>query len=327
MRKKWALVCLIASAAVGTSGRAADYVGACDGSAVAMIDPLTFVTVSDEEPVLKIYPLNGGTDLQTRRTLLSSSLGFDPKDEGDIEAAAKIGNTVYWIASLGSGKKGGAEPSRRRFFATRVGDKGQLTVLGTPASRASQALFETLVHDPALAPYHLEEAALLPPKSPGALNIEGLAPNGKDGVLIGFRNPTSGPDANAILVDLINPEQVVLGTHAPTLARVIMLDLGRRGIRDIAYRPAHKDYLVLAGAIDEVQNFAIYRWSGDISQKPIKLDADFQGTGPEALVELDDGRLLVLSDDGELKNADGVPCKKLPEGQKHFRGIIISKPD
>jgi hypothetical protein len=293
-----------------------------------MVAPDRFATISDEEPTIRTYPLSGGNDIPARRLAIDSPLSLSADEEGDFEAAATIGDTIYWIASLGSGRDGGSEPSRRRFFATRIVAGGTLVLLGSLESRRSNALFDALVHDPKLAAYDLAHGALLPPKSPKALNIEGLSADGKGGLLIGFRNPLAGTLGKALLVTLANPAQVVAGTQAPVLSQAVTIPLGGRGVRDIVYRPRQGDFLILAGAIDERRNFALYRWTGDQNQYPKQLPIDFGDLNPEALTVLSDGRLLFLSDDGEVKASPGAKtCKKVPDALKQFRALIKPSPD
>lgn len=322
---KFGLILAAIACAAGAAPAANEqvYTGSCDGSAIAMIGSDRFVTVSDEDPVLRTYPIGGGSDVPSRRVDLRSSLDLHPDEEGDFEAAARIGDTIYWIASFGSGKHGGEEKSRRRFFGTKVSLDGRLTVLGNARSRSDTTLFDVLTRDPRLAGYKLAEGALLPPKSANALNIESLAANGHGGLLIGFRNPLAGNGAKAIVITLANPAQVVAGTQKPILLGVTEIKLGGRGVRDMIFRPQRNDYLIVAGAIDETRDFAIYRWTGIATDEPTKLSVDLGSLNPEALAVFNDGHLLLLSDDGEQAAPDGdKTCKKLPLAQRHFRAMI-----
>lgn len=324
---------LLAAVLVSTASAPAQadvhvFTGSCDGSAIAMLGPDLFATVSDEEAMIRIFRLEGGSDIAKSRLPVGSPLGLTSDQEGDFEAAARVGDTIYWIASFGSGKDGGAEPSRRRFFATHVAADGLLSLIGTSSSRRGSGLFDALIFDPKLASYDLGHAALLPPKTANALNIEGLAADGEGGLVIGLRNPLAGTPGKALLVTLANPAQVIAGTQAPVLSRVATISLGGRGIRDLVFRPGHKDFLILAGAIDETRDFALFQWSGDPNEKPKELPNDFGDLNPEALTILEDGRLLFLSDDGEVKPIPaGKTCKKLPDAQKQFRGLISQAPD
>jgi len=65
-----------------------------------------------------------------------------------------------------------------------------------------------------------EEASHLAPKTPGALNIEGLCATPDHKLLIAFRNPL--PQSKALLIPLENPEQVI-ALHLGSPHRVYML--------------------------------------------------------------------------------------------------------
>ena len=96
------------------------YTGAYDGSAAVAIDTNRFVAASDEDSTLRIYRRDtGGKPLQ--QINLSSFLEVEPRlPETDIEAAARIGNRVFWISSHGRNKNGKEKTSRHRFFATDI---------------------------------------------------------------------------------------------------------------------------------------------------------------------------------------------------------------
>jgi hypothetical protein len=125
------------------------------------------------------------------------------------------------------------------------------------------------------------------------------------------------------------------------LGQVVSLDLGGRGVRDLAWSQAHNSYLIIAGPRkddDEHPNFAIYKWSGDDHAKPTSIDTftDFKPSDhfhPEAVVPLLERsgtgfsfskKVLVLSDDGTRPMSDGKDCnrKHRPDAEKQFRGVI-----
>src|SRR5882672_6181940 len=165
-----------------------EYRGMCDASAAVALDVNSFVVASDEDNVLRIYRRDQPTPVQT--VDLTAFLNADDR-ETDIEAAAAIGNRIFWITSHGRNRKGKDRPARQRLFATDIAQRGGILTV-VPAGYAYGRLLGDLVSAPQLARYRLGEASTLPPKTPGALNIEGLAatPDGK--LLIGFRNPVPG---------------------------------------------------------------------------------------------------------------------------------------
>jgi hypothetical protein len=122
---------------------------------------------------------------------------------------------------------------------------------------------------------------------------------------------------------------------------VVTLDLGKRGIRDIAWSPAHHAYLIEAGqAKDEKPGagFALFTWDGTGSPREIEalrgvldVNPDFH---PEAVVPLlersgdalkPSKRVLIVSDDGTRPLPSGKNCKskKVSEAEKSFRAVIL----
>jgi hypothetical protein len=309
------------------------FTGSCDGSGVAMIDTGRIVTISDEENILRIYPLAGGRDDPGRRLDIGRSLGI--LKEGDFEAGARIGNIIYWIGSFGANVDGQAEASRRRLLAVTVSPGGSLAFAGA----APATLFDVVVKD-VLAPFGFATAGSLPPKAKGGLNIEGLAPTPDGDLLLGFRNPLvtpasgqpkaivarlSAPHALMRLNDTDAARPVGRRTPSPRIRSVELLDLGGRGIRDIAFRAKQSDYFILAGAINGARNFALYRWGGGRS-RPVRIKAAFGDLMPEGMSVLPDGRLLVLSDD-DSRAAGLGRCKDLPANRGSFRGEILTIAD
>jgi hypothetical protein len=200
-----------------------------------------------------------------------------------------------------------------------AGDRITLAGVGTPY----RDLLKDLEEDPDLDEFKLDKAAEKAPEDEDGLNIEGLAATPRGHLLIGFRNPIR--KGRALLVPLENPDEVIRGRRA-RLGEPITLDLGKRGVRSIEYRPAEQEYLIVAGAYDDRRDFRLYRWSGNPDDDPERVrGVDFGGLNPEALFFARDGdrsRVLVLSDDGGLL-IDGQECKDLDEGDWRFRSARV----
>jgi hypothetical protein len=116
-----------------------------------------------------------------------------------------------------------------------------------------------MFQDERLKKYELEKAEKLAPKEEGGLNIEGLTatPNGE--LLIGFRNPI--PGGKALILPLTNPLDLIQKPETEVNAifgEPIELDLGGLGIRSIEYWQVYQVYLIIAGAYDGSDQFALY---------------------------------------------------------------------
>lgn len=287
----------------------------CDASAAVALDKDHFVVADDELNVLRVY--KRGEAASIAQVDVSSFLGTKSDKESDIEGAARIGNKIFWISSHGTNKEGKVQDRRRRLFATKIveGAVPSLRVVGKPYS----GLVADLSADPRLAKYGLTEAATKPPKSKGALNIEGLADTADGKLLLGFRNPLPGD--KALVVPIENPQEVIAGASAK-LGSPIEIKLGGRGIRSIERVGA--SYLIVAGPIDVNGSFDLYRWSGDPKDDPtIVANAGLSGLNPEALFAIPDTvEVQILSDDGTVK-IGGLECKDANRASQSFRSLTV----
>src|SRR5688572_12566541 len=237
----------------GDAEPVAVFVGLCDASAAAPIDTERFIVADDEDNVLRVFDRSGGAALsQADVSEFLGNLGKKNPKEADLEAAAQLGDHVFWIASHGRNSKGKEAPERQRLFATKTtvsGNKVEITAVGKPYHLL---LKDLITHGP-LASWELGKAAELAPKAPGGLITEGLAGTPEGHLLIGFRSPVQ--EGKALIVPLQNPLQVLAG-EAAKFGDPIALDLQGRGIRSI--ERVGSRYVIIAGA------------TGD-SQEPAKL--------------------------------------------------------
>ena len=167
----------------------------------------------------------------------------------------------------------------------------------------------------------------LAPKNKG-LNIEGLVyypPN--DSLLIGLRNPlfTAG---RAIIFELKNPAEVIDKKQSPVFGHTMLWDLKGRGIRGMEYSGYHKQYFILAGAIDDETSPALYHWDGNFNSAPVMLyqwPPSTPSFTPEGIATAPDtGRLWIFSDDGsvEVKVGSASECM---EGELLANGRCLNK--
>jgi hypothetical protein len=159
------------------------------------------------------------------------------------------------------------------------------------------------------------------PLTEGAVNIEGMTAAADGTLWIGFRSPL--PEGKAILVRLLNPNQVLDGAPAK-FASPRLLDLGGLGIRSLSSH--HGSYLAVAGPAQRKGVFRLVRFDEHGLVRPV-AGAEFEGFSPEGLFT-PEGRdeILVLSDDG-IRDVNGRACKKLADrSQKRFRGLWMKLP-
>lgn len=286
------------------------FTGACDASgAVALVGHRVLVA-DDEDNQLRIYDAAApGPPIAVIDTALADPGG----KEMDLEAAARIGDRIYWLASHGRKKSGKPAPSRLRLFATDVVG-GRLSFVGT----AYAGLVEDLAALPGL---NLAAAAALSPSAEGGLNIEGLDATASGQLLLGFRSPLV--DGRALVVPIENPAAVVESGARAVLGAPAMLDLGGRGVRAMEWDG--RQHWIIAGATGAVRIPArLYRWNGRGAPRWVET-VRFGPLNPEAVARVGD-RLLVLSDDGE-RRFGGRACKKLKDSAaRRFRGTWLGPP-
>lgn len=276
--------------------------GACDASGAAWGPDGRLWIADDERNILRSWAATGGEPGAT----LDLGLGAD---EADLEAAATVGDRIWWIGSHGRNKNGKERPARQVLLTTDASGR----VLGRTG-----ALLPALLALPELGPA-LRAAEPNPPKENG-ISIEGLAADGQD-LWMGFRSPLA-TDGRAWVVKLTAPGDALNGTIG--LEAPLRLDLGGRGVRSMDWDPARKAWWIVAGPPGKGGDFALYRWDGQASA-PARVDVDVDGLGVEGLVVAPDGRLLVLADDG-TRPVGGVECKEAPEAQRSFRARWLTPP-
>ncbi|MET4121082.1 hypothetical protein ABIB85_007512 [Bradyrhizobium sp. JR1.5] len=324
---------LLCGPAIAADSDITTYREMCDASASVALDANHFVVADDEMNVLRVY--RRGQPSSVAQVDLSKFLGTKPDKESDLEGAARVGNTIFWISSHGTNSEGKVQDRRRRFFATEV-----IPGSSPPTLRPLGKPYSTLVDDLAkLSQYKLGEAATIPPKTFGALNIEGLAEGVNGNLLIGFRNPL--PGNKALIIPLKNPTELVdekpearekpeVREKAEVRQKIeasfgtpIELDLQGRGIRSI--ERVGSAYLIVAGPIDGKGDFKLFRWSGKENGEGIEpVDAPaLKGLFPEAMFAIPEtGEVQILSDDGTFP-VGGGECKGAARTEQTFRSVTI----
>jgi Protein of unknown function (DUF3616) len=260
---------------------AIEYRGLCEASAGAFISRTHFVVASDETNTLQVYergkpdPVGEGVDMEK----------FTDFDKSDLEAAAVIGDRIYWMSSHSFNSEGKDRPKRKVFFATTIGlADGKPTLTGVGSAVKS-------LRDPLAAAAGVAH---------GELNIEGLAATPEGGLLIGLRAPLRS--GKALVMPFKNPAAVVEGAAQPDFGTAMEINLTGLGIRSMDLVGTGPQYVIVAGPVsDSPQGFAVFRWSGP-GTEPVKVDKlDFAGTRPEGAMAVPGEPLVqLLSDDGEV---------------------------
>ncbi|MCW5557948.1 MAG: DUF3616 domain-containing protein, partial [Verrucomicrobiae bacterium] len=183
----------------------------------------------------------------------------------------------------------------RRLLALRVSDEDGMLSLA-PVGRPVTSLLDSMAAAPSLTAFRLGAAAALAPESPGGLNIEGLAARAEGGLWIGFRSPV--PEGRALLIPLLNPEEALTGS-APRWGEAVTLDLGGKGIRDMAW--TGREYFLLGGNAADGGKTRLFRWKGlGAEPETVKVSGlkDLNAEGLAVFGTPEQPRLLIVSDDG-----------------------------
>ncbi len=300
------------------------YLGIANPSGAVALSDSHFIVADDEDNKLRTYHRHiPGKPLQTiALSAVFKGLIADGEDlEIDIESAAKIEGTVFWLGSHSTSKKGEFRPARHRLFAVKINSDTKNNYLVSAVGDIYTTLIDDLCRDSRFDRYDLDKAKKTQAKAIGGLSIEGLAATNEHELLIGFRNPLSGgevkngrlKDGKALVVKLKNPFEVIHGLKAK-FADPIELDLGGFGIREITRYRKNK-YLIVAGPYHEniadedhkKEEGKLYEWSIKTGKLNTLKKFDLQGLNIEAAIFYsgDDETVQLLSDDGVLEGATG----------------------
>jgi hypothetical protein len=305
--------------------------GICDASGAVALDSNSFIVANDEDNILRVYSANeSGTPLKMI-DINDYFTNNSKKKEVDIEAATELNGLIYWITSHGRNKDGERKPRLHQFFANKITNSGE-PILSQEGKSYTQLVFKDMFQDERLKDYELKKAEKLAPKEKDGLNIEGLTatPNGE--LLIGFRNPI--PKGKSLVLPLTNPLDLIHKDEKEVKAifgEPIELDLGGLGIRSIEYWQVYQVYLIVAGAYDASDEFALYLWSGNRQDTPQKIESinlppNFR---PEAVLFYPNrkNQFQLISDDGAIIRANGQECKEIEDEnhpEKYFRSLWIT---
>jgi Protein of unknown function (DUF3616) len=300
------------------------YLGIFNPSGAVALNNNLFIVADDEDNLLRIYDRDAPDKaLQTiKLSAVFKGVVADGEDlEIDLESAAEIEGTYFWIGSHSTSRTGEYREARHRLLAVNIklGANGKFAI--TPAGESYASLIKDLQDDSRFDTYHFGKAKKTQAKALGGLSIEGLASTPDNGLLIGFRNPLNGGEikkgrlenGKALIINLKNPFEIIHGLKAK-FADPIELDLDGFGIREITRRKKYQ-YLIVAGPYHEniatedhkKEEGKLYKWSSK-SGKLNKLKRfELEGFNIEAALFYpgNDNCVQLLSDDGTLAGANG----------------------
>ncbi|HEU0098197.1 MAG TPA: DUF3616 domain-containing protein [Allosphingosinicella sp.] len=283
------------------------YSGVCEASAAAALDSNRFVVASDELELLTLYKRGAAQPLST----------FAHPDVTDIEGAARIGDTIFWVTSHSVNKEKEDKPKRKILFATKVLPTGALAAAGTD--------YRNLRADIA-ALLGVQEKIQQNGKVTGGLaldlNIEGLAAAPDGSLFVGLRGPLSSGKAQ--VVRIVKPfGRVGLPQAAPVgpaQPKVFRLNLEGRGIRSLErVGKGSRAFLIVAGPVgDSGPAPKLYWWDGRNQPTP-GPGLGFGAMKPEALIAVSAGRVQILGDnDDNCAEDEAAPPRRFPSRDVYF---------
>jgi len=313
------------------------YLGASDASAAV---PVTYdgnkegVLVGDDKSdVIRLYDKAGGNivDQWDFRSKTGSQAS-------DIEAAARVNNTIYWMTSSG------------KVFVTEMTPAGLEFVKTVDLNNAIKEWGKNITVSANGEAMTLAQA--MDKNDKNYFNIEAFA-IGPDGTAyIGFRAPLSDKDGKALLLPVTNFQKLMSGeAKTAEFGKLITLGFEGRGIRDIVWSQDMGKFLILAGnyGVGPGQNLStrLFAWDGPGENGIYKSDGPNtkvtflkeNGTDPEGkymsyeaigrIKDLGGGnwQVQLLSDDGgSLDHGKKYQDKKTerPFNERYFYGEFVT---
>lgn len=250
--------------------------GTCEASGAGWMaepaGPVLWVVDDDQKDRILRYTADGAA----LPPLALHEAGGAPVAIEDLEALVPDGDHA-WIMGSHSRSKSGKLEGRNRL--AKVASDGTVLTM-TSAMRPDLALPEALR---AAAAGACPDCAFLPEAETGeakrgGLDLEGLALNGAGGLLLGLRGPRVD-GGRALVVNLRGADG-----PSPIIGAGQALDLGLRGVRDLAWDAEHGLYLVLAGPSgSDGPPPALYTWIPGGAPVLLGELPDLPGEAPEAL--------------------------------------------
>jgi hypothetical protein len=317
-----------------------------------------FIVGDDEFNQLALYRQSvSGPPVTTWN--FDGDMGVADTSQIDIEASARLGNTIYWFGSEGNNSSGEVKANRALVFATTISGSGASTQL-------TFAGFYTHLRDNLIAwdqangnqfGFAAGAADGQIPKEVNGFNIEGaeFAAGGSSTLYLGFRAPivpTSNP-TQALVVPVTNlPSLMSAGGTTGSASFGVPFewnltpsgyvnpngDTSVLGVREIR-KNAHDQYLIIAGSYEEVPPAPaggaelLYAWDGDPADQPLLTDTVLptpdDGSWETIVATPDpltaDSHVLMIEDDGDNDYyGTGDEAKDLDPGLQRDRADTLT---
>ncbi|MCW2523960.1 MAG: hypothetical protein JWO63_2295, partial [Frankiales bacterium] len=258
------------------------YAGAGNFSTAIEVGGGYLIAGDDESNILRLY--QEGQSGDPVKTFDFTSVVPAGTTEIDIEASARVGNTIYWTGSMSNSNSGDLAPTRNTLFAATISGSGASTTLTYQGSysgiRADMIAWDQN-NGHGLGANKLGLAASAASGLGGhesdAFDVEGMefAAGSSTTAYIAFRAPLQSTSSRtqALVVPVTNLAALTAngnpGTTKATFGAPMFWNLGGLGIRDIRMN-ADGQYLVLAGTADGTNNsFKLYTWDGNVTHQPL----------------------------------------------------------
>lgn len=272
-----------------------------------------FLVGDDEQNEISLYARHqSGMPVATFDFTSSLKLPEPDAPEVDIEASCwsrSHPSRIYWMGSMSNSKSGDQKPNRDRIFATNTTGSGlqtQLSFVGYASLRAQVVKWGDSFG------YNLTASTKtgVIPKQIDGFSLEGLEFGPDNTTLyLGFRTPyvPTSKRTKALICPVLNFETWFNDgkpSGNPSFGSPIELDLGGRGIRSIS-KNDNNVYVIVAGAFDGTDDFALFKWTGNATDKPIQVPTNLAGLSPEGIVEVNNtldfqspSSIFLVSDNG-----------------------------
>lgn len=313
--------------------------GTADASAGVALSPDTMLVADDADQRLSIYQrTQSGLPLAVFD--VTDSIGLEVLTDGSIppvviEAATSVGNRQYWLGSHSNTDRGNDQINSYHLFATETNGTDETTQLSFVG--AYDGLFGVMEDWSEKHNYNFKQAREDGERSTnrGGFKIEGFAisPDGQT-AFIGLRTPLVPPGdrRNALVVPISNFTTWFNNGRVqnnPAFGNPILFDLQGLGIR--AMECNTNGCVIVAGAIDDEEKFALYTWSGNPEEAPILRNVDLEGLHPESVILNPEDTLqsgttiqLVSDSDGIDWYRAGRRGDRLATNLRLFRSNIIT---